>query len=45
MRRATRKHRLADVYFSRGQAVLLDHERTKRQTSQQRRLIHQQHAA
>jgi putative transposase len=35
----------ADVYFGRGQTILLDRERIKRQTIQQRRLIHQQHAA
>jgi transposase InsO family protein len=35
----------ADVYFGRGQTMLLDRERIKRQTIQQRRLIHQQHAA
>jgi hypothetical protein len=35
----------ADVYFGRGQAILLERERIKRQTIQQRRLIHQQHAA
>jgi putative transposase len=35
----------ADVYFGRGQAILLDRDRIKRQTIQQRRLIHQQHAA
>jgi putative transposase len=34
-----------DVYFGRGQTVLLDRERIKRLTIQQRRLIHQQHAA
>ena len=34
----------ADVYFGRGQTILLDGERIKRQTIQQRRLIHQQHA-
>ena len=32
----------ADVYFGRGQTILLDRERIKRQTIQQRRLIHQQ---
>jgi putative transposase len=36
---------LADVYFGRGQTILLDRERIKRQTIQQRRLIHQQPAA
>ncbi len=35
----------ADFYFDRGQTILLDRERIKRQTIQQRRLIHQQHAA
>jgi transposase InsO family protein len=35
----------ADVYFGRGQTILLDRERIKRQTIQQRRLIHQQQAA
>jgi len=35
----------ADVYFGRGQTILLDRQRIKRQTIQQRRLIHQQHAA
>ena len=35
----------ADVYFGRGQTILLDRERIKRQTIQQRRLIQQQHAA
>jgi transposase InsO family protein len=35
----------ADVYFGRGQTILLDRERIKRQTIQQRRLIHQQRAA
>ena len=35
----------ADVYFGRGQTILLERERIKRQTIQQRRLIHQQHAA
>jgi len=35
----------ADVYFGRGQAILLERERIKRQTIQQRRLIHQQIAA
>jgi putative transposase len=32
----------ADVYFGRGQTILRDRERIKRQTIQQRRLIHQQ---
>jgi transposase InsO family protein len=35
----------ADVYFGRSQTILLERERIKRQTIQQRRLIHQQHAA
>lgn len=35
----------ADVYFGRGQTILLERERIKRQTIQQRRLIHQQIAA
>jgi len=35
----------ADVYFGRGQTILLERERIKRQTIQQRRLIHQQLAA
>jgi transposase InsO family protein len=35
----------ADVYFGRGQAILRERERIKRHTIQQRRLIHQQHAA
>lgn len=35
----------ADVYFGRGQAILLDRARIKRHTIQQRRLIHQQLAA
>jgi putative transposase len=35
----------ADVYFSRGQTILLDRERIKRQTIRQRRLIHHQQAA
>jgi transposase InsO family protein len=35
----------ADVYSGRGQTILLDRERIKRQTIQQRRLIHQQLAA
>ncbi len=40
-----RNHTPADVYFSRGQTILLERERIKRQTIQQRRLIHQQLAA
>ncbi len=35
----------ADVYFGRAQTILLDRERIKRQTIQQRRLLHQQRAA
>jgi transposase InsO family protein len=35
----------ADVYFGRGQTILLERERIKRQTIRQRRLQHQQHAA
>lgn len=35
----------ADVYFGRGQTILLDRERIKRHTIHQRRLIHQQLAA
>jgi transposase InsO family protein len=35
----------ADVYFGRGQTILLDRERIKHQTIQQRRLIHHQLAA
>jgi transposase InsO family protein len=35
----------ADVYFGRGQAILLERERIKRQTIQQRRLPHQSKAA
>jgi hypothetical protein len=35
----------ADDYFGRRQTILLDRERIKRQTTQQRRLIHHQHAA
>jgi methylphosphotriester-DNA--protein-cysteine methyltransferase len=35
----------ADVYFGRGQTILLDRERIKRQPIQQRRLIHHQLAA
>jgi putative transposase len=35
----------ADVYFGRGQTILLDRERIKRNTIQQRRLIHHQQAA
>ena len=35
----------ADVYFGRGQTILLQRERIKRQTIAQRRLQHQQQAA
>ena len=35
----------ADVYFGRGQAILTERERIKRQTIQQRRLQHQLQAA
>ena len=35
----------ADVYFGRGQTILLERERIKRQTIHTRRLIHQQKAA
>jgi len=35
----------ADVYFGRGQAILLERERIKRQTILQRRLLHQQQPA
>ncbi len=35
----------ADVYFSRGQAILTERERIKRQTIQKRRLQHQLQAA
>jgi hypothetical protein len=35
----------ADVYFGRGQAILQERERIKRQTIQHRRLLHQQQAA
>jgi transposase InsO family protein len=35
----------ADVYFGRGQNILLERERIKRRTIEQRRLRHQQHAA
>jgi transposase InsO family protein len=35
----------ADVYFGRGQTVLLQRERIKRRTIQQRRLMHQSRAA
>jgi transposase InsO family protein len=35
----------ADVYFGRGQTILLERERIKRKTIQHRRLMHQQNAA
>ena len=35
----------ADVYFGRGQTILLERERIKRQTIQNRRLIHRRKAA
>ena len=35
----------ADVYFGRGEAILLDRRRIKRQTIQQRRLLHHCQAA
>ena len=35
----------ADVYFGRGEAILRERERIKRQTIQQRRLLHQSRAA
>jgi putative transposase len=35
----------ADVYLGRGQTILLERERIKRQTIQQRRLLHQRQAA
>jgi transposase InsO family protein len=35
----------ADVYFSRGHTILLERERIKRQTIQQRRLLHRKQAA
>jgi putative transposase len=35
----------ADVYLGRGQTILLERERIKRQTIQHRRLLHQRHAA
>jgi putative transposase len=34
----------ADVYFGRGQAILLERQRIKRRTFQHRRLIHHQNA-
>ncbi|MEI7876206.1 MAG: IS3 family transposase [Alphaproteobacteria bacterium] len=35
----------ADVYFGRGQTILIERERIKRQTIANRRLLHRQHAA
>ena len=35
----------ADVYFGRGQTILLERERIKRRTIQQRRLMHHENAA
>jgi len=35
----------ADVYFGRGETILLERERIKRQTIQQRRLLHRKRAA
>ena len=35
----------ADVYFGRGQTILLQRERTKTQTIKRRRLMHQRKAA
>jgi putative transposase len=35
----------ADVYFGRGQTILIERERIKRQTIQNRRLLHRQQAA
>jgi transposase InsO family protein len=35
----------ADVYFGRGEAILRERERIKRQTIRQRRLLHQSQAA
>jgi putative transposase len=35
----------ADVYFGRGQTILLERERIKRQTIQSRRLMHPRKAA
>jgi hypothetical protein len=43
---ATRGHRQpADVYFGRGQTILIERERIKRQTIANRRLLHQRQAA
>ena len=35
----------ADVYFGRGQTILIERERTKRQTIANRRLLHRRQAA
>jgi hypothetical protein len=35
----------ADVYFGRGQTILLERERIKKQTIEERRLLHAQAAA
>src|ERR1700756_920777 len=35
----------ADVYFGRGQTILIERKRIKRQTIANRRLLHQRHAA
>ncbi|MEM7042427.1 MAG: IS3 family transposase, partial [Pseudomonadota bacterium] len=35
----------ADVYFGRGQTILLERERTKRRTIEERRLHHRKTAA
>jgi len=35
----------ADVYFGRGQTILLERERIKRKTIQNRRLLHRRQAA
>ena len=35
----------ADLYFGRGQTILMERERIKRQTIQNRRLLHHQQAA
>ena len=35
----------ADVYFERGQTILIERERIKRQTIAKRRLLHQRQAA
>ena len=43
--RACRNLTPADVYFGRGQTILLQRERIKHKTIKQRRLQHQQKAA